>query len=275
MAKLELANAVVAITGASGELGRGLAWALSARGARLALMDLDEDTVTEQAQALGDPAHARGWSVDVRSMSALQNAMDAAAAHFGRIDVVIANAGVATLEPLAAQTPKSFERVIDINVNGVFRTFKAAHPHIAASRGHLLAIASMASFFHSPMQGAYAASKAAVWALCDSIRVELRHTGVTVGSVHPTFFKTPLADRLTENAAGRTLYNGNRGLFRKTTLGAVVGATIPAIERRAETAVIPRHHWVIAAWPMLMRRLTDRILFRDSAVAKAMSELEH
>ncbi|MCK5771759.1 SDR family NAD(P)-dependent oxidoreductase [Algiphilus sp.] len=275
MAKLDLADAVVVITGSSGELGRGLAWALSERGARLALMDLDEDAVTTQARALGNPERARGWSVDVRSMSALQNAMDAAAAHFGRIDVVIANAGVATLEPLATQTPRSFERVIDINVNGVFRTFKAAHPHVTASRGHLLAIASMASFFHSPMQGAYAASKAAVWALCDSIRVELRHTGVTVGSIHPTFFKTPLADGLTENAAGRTLYNGNRGLFRKTTLGAVVEATVPAIERRAETAIIPRQHRIIASWPMLMRRLTDRILFRDSAIAKAMSELEH
>ena len=88
-------------------------------------------------------------------------------------------------------------------------------------------------------------------------------------------FKTPLADGLTENAAGRTLYNGNRGLFRKTTLGAVVGATVPAIERRAETAIIPRQHRIIASWPMLMRRLTDRILFRDSAIAKAMSELEH
>lgn len=271
--KFQLEGAAVAITGASGELGRALAAALAARGARLALIDLQQAPLAAQAAQLGDESRARGWAADVRDMAALQKAMDAAAAHFGGLDLVIANAGVATLEPITLQGSRDFERVIDINLNGLWRTFKVGLPHVQASRGHLLAIASMASFFHSPMQGAYAASKAGVWALCNSIRVELRPSGVTVGSVHPSFFKTPLADRLTETAAGQTLYNGNRGLFRLCTLDEVVSATIAGIERRAEAVVVPRRNLPIAAMPNLSRWLTDRTLFRERTVRRALEQL--
>ena len=128
MAHFNLDNAVVAITGASGDLGRHLCAALAARGARLALMDLDQQSLTAQAETLGDASRARGWVADVRDLEQVRHAMDAAAAHFGRLDLVIANAGVATLEPLAQQSEASFERTIDINLNGVFRTFKAGLP---------------------------------------------------------------------------------------------------------------------------------------------------
>lgn len=274
MSKFKLDGAIVAITGASGDLGRGLCDALAARGAKLALMDLDPAKLEAQAENLGGATRCSAWRADVRDMAQLQDAMDAAAAHFGRLDMVIANAGVATLEPLLTQSEAAFERTIDINLNGVWRTFKTALPYVQASSGHLLAIASMASFFHSPMQGAYTASKAGVWALCNSIRVELRHSGVTVGSIHPTFFKTPLADKLIDNAAGRMLYDNNEGLFKLTTLEEVVSATVAAIEKRSEMTVVPRRNHVIATTPNLSRRLTDRLLFKDSKIASALAQLQ-
>ena len=64
-----------------------------------------------------------------------------------------------------------FDRVIDINLNGVWRTFRAALPHVQKQQGYLLAISSMGAFFHSPLQSSYTASKAGVWALCDSLRL--------------------------------------------------------------------------------------------------------
>ena len=274
MAHFNLDDAVVAITGASGDLGRHLCAALAARGARLALMDLDQQSLTAQAETLGDASRARGWVADVRDLEQVRHAMDAAAAHFGRLDLVIANAGVATLEPLAHQSEASFERTIDINLNGVFRTFKAGLPHLRETKGHLLAIASMASFFNSPLQGAYTASKAGVLALCNSVRLEVNQQGVTVGSIHPTFFKTLLADQLTEHPAGRRLYNDNRGLFKLTTVEDVVAATIKAIGRRSQKAVVPKRNLPIAAAPELMRKLTDRLMFGDQKIKAALDHFE-
>ncbi|WP_416769314.1 SDR family NAD(P)-dependent oxidoreductase [Pseudomonas sp. RHF3.3-3] len=66
------------------------------------------------------------------------------------------------------------DQVIDINLNGVARTFRAALSHVKARQGYLLAVSSMAAFVHSPLNTAYTASKAGVWALCDSLRLELR-----------------------------------------------------------------------------------------------------
>lgn len=91
---------------------------------------------------------------------------------------------------------------------------RTALPHVVEQRGYLLAISSMAAFIHSPLQGGYTASKAGVWALCDSTRLELRHQGVGVGSVHPTFFDTPMMDEVHEDPAGSRLWGGNsKGLW--------------------------------------------------------------
>lgn len=274
MAHLDLNNAVVAITGASGDLGRHLCTALAERGARLALMDLDASTVTEQARTFGGAECALGWAVDVRDMTQVTQTMNAAAEHFGRLDLVIANAGVASLERVATQSDASFMRTIDVNLNGVFRTFQAGLPHVQKTRGHLLAIASMASFFNSPMQGAYTASKAGVLALCNALRLEVQPLGVTVGSIHPTFFKTPLADQLTEHPAGRVLYEDNQGLFKLTTVEEVVAATIKAITRRSQKAVIPKRNLPITWMPELTRKLTDRLLFSPRKVATAFEHID-
>ncbi|MGB3546038.1 MAG: SDR family NAD(P)-dependent oxidoreductase, partial [Saprospiraceae bacterium] len=159
---MPITNLTVLITGSTGGLGAALAEKLYERGANLALLDLDQATVTAQAAALGERAH--GWVADVRSEDALRTAINAAADHFGRLDVVIANAGIGVSSSLANGTVEEFERIIDINLSGVWRTFHAALPHVVRSRGYLLAISSMAAFIHAPLMGAYNASKAGVLA---------------------------------------------------------------------------------------------------------------
>jgi len=233
MPRYDVAGRTVLITGSAGGLGTALADALRARGANLALLDLDANAVDTQAQALGGVTVARAWRADVRDFDSLQRATAEAAAHFGRIDVVIANAGIDTVASMAAIDPAAFDRVIDINLNGVWRTFRAAISHVQEHRGYLLAISSMAAFVHSPLQAPYAASKAGVWAMCDSIRLELRHLGVSVGSVHPTFFHTPMFDELVTDPAGRVLWGGNeKGLWkmvdRETVIADIVAASSDA-----------------------------------------------
>ncbi|MFN8070355.1 MAG: SDR family NAD(P)-dependent oxidoreductase [Mycobacterium sp.] len=272
MARYSVTGRTVLITGSTGGLGAALSQELRARGANLALLDLEADAVATQAKQLGGDTVAAGFAADVRDMSSLHKAVDAAAAHFGRIDIVVANAGIDTVAPMTTLEPASFERVIDINLNGVWRTFKAALPHVTKERGYLLAISSMAAFIHSPLQGSYTASKAGVWAMCDSIRLELRSSGVGVGSAHPTFFKTPLMDHVHKDPAGHELWGGNaKGIWKMVPLQLVVGEIANGIERRSDKIVAPKNLMLTANAPGLFRRIVERIGFRDSSIQKAVA----
>jgi NAD(P)-dependent dehydrogenase (short-subunit alcohol dehydrogenase family) len=268
---MELGDRVVVITGATGGLGRAVAEALHARGARLALLDLDADAVRAQATALGGADQARGWVADVRDLAQLERTMGDVAAHFGQIDVVIAGAGITTVAPIESIDPEAFERVIDINLNGVWRTFRAALPHVREQHGYLLAISSMAAFVHSPLQAQYAASKAGVWAMCDAIRLELRHLGVGVGSLHPTFFKTPMMEDVVADPAGREVWGGNdRGIWAMVPIEQVVSATVRMIERREQTVAVPRRITPIAKAPWLFRPSIERLGWRGSTIERAV-----
>ncbi|MBY8867926.1 SDR family NAD(P)-dependent oxidoreductase [Streptomyces sennicomposti] len=272
MPRYHLAGRTVLITGSTGGLGTALARALRARGAGLALLDLDGDLAHRQAAALGPEAVARGWAADVRDLDSLRSAADDDAAHFGRLDVVVAGAGVGSMAPLETLDPEVWERVVDIDLSGVWRTFRTGLPHVKRHRGYLLAVSSMAAFVHSPLNGPYVAAKAGVWALCDATRLELRHQGVGVGSAHPTFFKTPMMDDVHADPAGATLWGGNRaGLWKMVPLGKVVDAVVTGIERRSPMIVVPRRIAPAARTPGLVRPLVDRIGFRGTTVPDAIA----
>ncbi|MDV6264653.1 SDR family NAD(P)-dependent oxidoreductase [Rhodococcoides yunnanense] len=271
MKKYDVAGRTVVITGAAGGLGKLLAQALRARKANLVLLDLDADAVAAQAEGLGGSRVARGWRADVRDLASLETAMSEAAEHFGRIDVVIAAAGIGNVIGSLEQTePEAFERAIDINLAGVWRTFKAAAPYVQQQRGHLMAIASMASFVHSPLHGSYTSSKAGVWALCDSLRLELRHLGVTVGSAHPTFFKTPMVDEAMSEPGAMRLWNNFEGLFELVSAESVVESILRGIERRSAQVVAPRTLRIAALAPGLLRLFIDRFAFPGNTVAEAI-----
>lgn len=270
MKQYELSGRVVVITGSTGGLGHALAKALRAKGAKLALFDLNLDAATKQASELGPLNLARGWQVDVCSLENLESAFASAAAHFGGVDVVVANAGIGVLGPLANLDPKLMERHTDVNLNGVWRTFRAALPHVRTRHGYMMAISSMAAFVHNPLNGIYAATKAGVWALCDSVRVELRHLGVGVGSVHPTFFKTPMVDALLADPAGHKIFNGNTGLWKCIELEEVVAGVVKGIERRSDMVVVPRHLTLIARMPGMFRRIVDAIGYGRGRVEESI-----
>lgn len=266
-----LRNRVVVITGSSGGLGSGIAEAARQKGARLALLDIDAAAVARQAANLGEPPQVRGWHADVRSYERLTTCMDEIVQHFGGIDVVIANAGIEVIEPLMTGDPAAFAQVIDINLMGVWYTFRAAVAHVAARKGYLMAISSMAAFVHSPLQAGYCSSKAGVWAICNSIRLELKHHNVGVGSVHPTFFPTPLMDGITANPASRRLWHGNkRGMWKMITREEVVHAVIQAIEARAEHVIVPARNSFIARSPGIFRPFIEWIGFRRKDVIEAI-----
>lgn len=271
MARYSLDGRTVVITGSTGGLGREVAIALRDRGAKLALLDIDQEQLEIQARDLGGPDVARAWVADVRDLASIEDALAGAHAHFGRIDVVVANAGIAVMAPMTKLTPETFERVVDINLAGVWRTFRAGLPYVAEQRGYLLAISSMAAFVHSPLQGAYTASKAGVWALCDSTRLEVRHLGVDVGSVHPTFFETPMMDGVHADPAGIKLWGGNKkGLWTMVPRQTVVQDIVRGIENRRSLVVSPRRNALFARTPGFVRPIVERFGFPGSTVPDAI-----
>lgn len=273
MAKYNLAGRTVAITGSTGGLGAGLATALRARGANLALLDLNQDAVDKQAAALGPETVARGWAADVRDLTALTDAMNSAAEHFGRIDVVIANAGIAPpAVPLGDLDGKDFERAIDTNLTGVWRTFRAGVPHVEKTKGYLLAISSMAAFVHGPLNGPYCAAKAGVWALADSTRLELRDAGVGVGTAHPTFFPTPMMEHVHADPAASAVWGGNEsGLWKMVPLEVVVDAIVDGIENRSDLIVAPKSLSLTARMPGIVRPFVDRFGFPGDTIRDAIA----
>jgi NAD(P)-dependent dehydrogenase (short-subunit alcohol dehydrogenase family) len=269
--RLDLPGKTVAITGAGGGLGAGLARALRAQGASVALLDLVADGVQAQAARLGGDRYARGWGVDVRDFDAQQQVFADVAEHFGAIDVVIAGAGVlGPLQTMGPTAPADWDRVIDINLNGVWRTLKAAAPHIQVTGGHLVAVSSMIAYIHPPLLASYVASKAGVAALVDVVRLEMRATGVTVGSVHPAIFRTPMIGDALSSPAAVELVKDFTGVFKTVELDTVVGEIVRGIERRAKRTVIPRQHRPTALIPGLAQAAIERLLFRPRTLARAV-----
>src|SRR6476469_1579469 len=180
----------VVITGAARGIGERVARLAAARGARVALIGLEPDRLRGLADDLGPTAS--WWEADVRDAVALRSAIDGCANTMGGIDIAVANAGVAAYGTVRQADEASFERVLDINLNGVFRTLKYATPYLERSRGHAMVVASAISF--TPLAGlaSYAASKAGVEMLALAYRQEVAHLGITVGLVHPSWIDTDL-----------------------------------------------------------------------------------
>ena len=136
---------VVFITGGAAGVGAEVARGLHARGASLVLIDLDGDALAAQAARLGDD-RLLTVRADVRDLAAMESAAEQAVQRFGGIDVVVANAGIASYGSVLQVDPEAFKRLLDINVLGVFHTVRAALPSIVQRRGYVLVVSSLAAF---------------------------------------------------------------------------------------------------------------------------------
>ncbi len=230
----------VLITGAARGIGAETARRLSARGANLALVGLEPELLEPLTGELGDAA--AWWEADVRDTAAVGHAVDAAVERFGGIDVVMANAGIAPpVTTVAGVDPEAFERVIDINLLGVWRTVRAALPHVRERHGYILCIASMAAAVHAPLMAPYNMAKAGVEALADSLRPELAGDGVAVGCAYFGFIDTDMTrDAFAESPTQRLRANSPPGLMRPLPVAAAARGIERGIERRARRVVVPR-----------------------------------
>ena len=147
------------ITGGASGIGAEVARQASAKGANLALVDVDGDAAERMAASLPG---AIGIIADVRDYESLERAVNETVARFGGIDVAFANAGIETAHTARAIPLVEMERIADINFTGVFRTVRAALPYVIDRRGYVLITASLAAILHAPPLSHYAGTKAGV-----------------------------------------------------------------------------------------------------------------
>src|SRR6187431_3157810 len=176
----------VFITGAARGLGAETARRVAARGANVALVGLEPEELARVAAQCG--SNAAWFECDVTDTDALARAVE----RFGGIDVVMANAGIAPGGMVRSTDPAAFERTIEVNLLGVWRTVRATLPHVIDRQGYVLVIASLAAAIHGPGMAAYSASKAGAEAFANSLRSEVRHLGVDVGVGYFSFIDTDM-----------------------------------------------------------------------------------
>jgi NAD(P)-dependent dehydrogenase (short-subunit alcohol dehydrogenase family) len=211
----------VIVTGGASGLGLGFAEALAANGARVTLLDIDANAIEAETGRLS----ARGWTVrgevvDVRDHAAIDRAFDAAVAAHGRLDVVFANAGidsgpgivgswVGSQRPrnpdgaLERYTDERWNRVIDINLNGIFATLRAGARLMRPQRsGRMIVTSSVASYLCEPAIGsAYMAAKAGATHFMRCVALEMAAYNITVNAIAPGFFVTNIGGGHAKNPA--------------------------------------------------------------------------
>ena len=188
---MEFADRTVMITGAAGHLGRAVAAAFAARGARLALVDLQRDAL---ARAHGDEdEHRRFVAVDLLDAAALDAAVDAVVAPWRRIDVLCNIAGGFRMgDPVHATSDADWNFLFDINARTLLHASRAVVPRmLEAGRGRIVNVGAWAAQHGGAGKGAYVAAKSAVIRLTESMALELRERGINVNCVLPTIIDTP------------------------------------------------------------------------------------
>ena len=191
---------VVVITGASSGLGEAAARLLSARGATVVLGARRSDRLQSLADELsGSGGKALAVATDVTHRNQVKRLVDRAAEKFGRVDVMINNAGIMPRAPLERLTIDDWDRTIDVNIKGVLYGIAAALPHMKKQKsGHMIFVSSVAGHKIGPDFAVYAATKHAVRALAEGFRQEVKPYNIRTTIISPGAVATELPDSVTE-----------------------------------------------------------------------------
>ncbi len=258
-------DTVTLITGASSGIGEEMAVQLGAAGGRVALVARTASELDRVAARVTDAGgHALALPTDVTDAAAVRAATDAAVQHFGRLDLLVANAGVSMHAPFASyETLDVFETLMRVNYLGSVYAAHAALPHLRATRGRFVAVASLAALTGVPYRTGYSASKAAQALFFDALRVEVRPEGVSVTVAYPGFVATPIR-RL--GASGDPVPAGV--VWRRAAMPVDVCARRilhAAAERKRALVMTPKGRvgrWVQLVAPGVVDRIALRTVLR-------------
>lgn len=253
----------VFITGAARGIGAETARRLHSKGANVALVGLEPERLEQLAAELGED-RAVAFEADVTDFDALERAARRCIERFGGIDVGVANAGIAFTGPLATTSIDHVERTLAVNFLGVWRTDRALIGPITERQGYLLNIASLAAVTRAPLMGPYAAAKAGVEALTDSLRIETRPTGARVGCAYFGFIDTDLVRASFAQPSAKAMTGRMPSFMRNPApLSKAVDAIERGVEQRADRLWAPRWVGPLIALRGLLQPLTERQIARE------------
>jgi NAD(P)-dependent dehydrogenase (short-subunit alcohol dehydrogenase family) len=274
MASYPLNGKVALVTGAARGIGLETAKLLHERGASVALLDLDTAATEQAAREVGPRTIAIG--ADVTDREAMDAATQAVVDHFGRLDVPVANAGVAPPTATArAIDDEAFERTLDVDLYGVWRTVRPALPHVVEHGGQVVVISSVYAWMNGALNAPYAAAKAGVEALGRALGLELAVHGAGATVAHFGFidtdmvrdaFEDPLASRMQDRLPG--------WMLRRLTPAQAAHALVAGIECRAPRVIVPRWWTAWFALRGVAGPLTDRLFARDQELLGLIREAD-
>jgi NAD(P)-dependent dehydrogenase (short-subunit alcohol dehydrogenase family) len=276
MGRYELSGKVALVTGGARGIGLATARALHARGASVAIVDLQREAAEDAAAGI-DGTRALGLEADVTDEDAVAEAVEAAAERFGGLDVVVANAGIASRVMTArAIDPAVFERVVDVNLLGVWRTVRTALPQVIERRGHIVVVSSIYAFSNGAGAVPYAIAKAGVEQLGRALRVELVRHGASASVAYFGFIDTEMVRESIDRdpLADRMLASMPRVLTKRLPPAAAGEAIAAGIERRAPRIIVPRRWVVMSALRGLLNPLIDARYERDAEIQSLVAEVD-
>jgi NAD(P)-dependent dehydrogenase (short-subunit alcohol dehydrogenase family) len=274
MAGLDPQGRVALITGSARGIGWETARALHARGASVVISDLSEEGSREGAARIGaERTHA--IAADATDVDALRAAVDGTVERFGGLDIVVANAGIAPIHPRTARVtdPQLFERILETNLNGVYRTVQAALPQIVERRGHIVVVASVYAFMNGMLNAAYAMAKAGVEQYGRALRTELAQHGVGVSVAYFGFIDTDMVRIGFEDEAIKKFEQTFPKFMLKRRSAAEAGEAIArGIEQDRPRIVVPSwwRVWSMARGPL--NAMLDRRSLSDAQIQEAVRD---
>lgn len=269
----EVRGKTVFITGAARGIGAASARRLHERGANVALIGLEPEELEQRAAELGE--RAAWFEADVTDLDAMLDVAGKVVERFGGIDVVIANAGVAPNGSIGSVDPALFDRTVEVNLLGVFRTVRATLPHVVAARGYVLVVASASALVHTPLMAAYTASKAGAEAFGDALRAEVAHTGTRVGVAYFSFIDTDMVRQAFGRPSAQRAREMGGPFSRVAPLADAVDAIEQGIARRARTVFAPKSVRPLLYLRSLVQPLSELGLRRDKRFRETLHLAEN
>src|SRR4051812_29956149 len=270
MGRYSLNGQVALVTGAARGIGAATARALHARGASVALVDLQPPVAFDAERTLG-------LAADVTDREAIGNAVEATVARFGGLDVIVANAGIApNVTTALAMDPDIFERVVEVDLLGVWRTVRAGLPQVAQRRGHVVLVASVYAFANGAGASPYAVAKAGVEQLGRALRVELAQHGASASVAYFGFIDTDMVHRtIDHDELADAMFANLPKVLHKRLKPAVAGeAIVQGIERRKPRIIRPRRWTVLSVLRGILGPLGDKQMERDAQLQAIVAQLD-
>ncbi len=270
----ELADKVVLVTGGARGIGLAVAQSAHSRGAKIVLIDLDEEVAAESAATLG--SRAIGIGADVTSFEQVETAFERAISEFGRVDVVVANAGIApSVATVAGMPVDEWERVVQVNLYGVWHTVRAGMEQVVDNQGQFVLVSSSYAYMNGMLNTPYATAKAGVEALGRSIRTELLPHGASATVAYFGFIRTNMVGTAFEDP----LVNRIRAIIpsfltRQIPVFRAGEKVVEAIEKRAPRVIVPFEYKAIFYLRGLLLPLMDRRFATDERIAAVVRDSE-